>query len=762
MSPPSLPPLVAPARATGSSGGALLDLPQVPPLVVDLNGDGAPEVVAAVPGAQLVLLHPPAAAAQAAGTDGGDAGAAQHSLPRAAELRRVSLLPPGVRVAAGRSAVAMAAGTLGAPANRTGHVTDPGVAASAGRPRVAVLTASWMLLLLDHNLDVLWETSLADIFGHGRAREVALLVVPHAIAEGDHGAVLVAGAAEVHDFAEGGGALDESLERELFAEREASKRAFGDTEGTEPLNEGERRHRTLERSAGGAAPRGVRYVALDGRTGARRWTRESVGPARAEPGGPPQLSEALRDALHDQHAYRLDERSLAAHEPYHAASCRAFRESVLRATPHAWARRADTTLELAHFGRARRGRTSGAHRAHAGRERGASVGAAAVGVAGDALGVTKRDSHRHAVSAGAVSAAAARHHADNALVAHLEEGIEALNLYTGEPLCSLMLPARGLHADLDGDGVLDHVQATGALHGALGANAEAKRAVPEHHTSRSCWAYAATGALREHALFDGSICKLGGGLDRVGSRQFGRGGDALAPLEVATPAALPHGHARVGAGARAKDGGGGHGLRARADVGFLNSRGEVTAYAVDGSKRWQVRLDVGWRNEALPAGVAATQPRVAPTLELMPLRWPRAGLPGAGLGGGVHLPGGGGAAARRRQGGGVGAFEGPAVLLAAGEAKAALLSPASGRREQTVLLPAAPALPLILCDLDGDGYTDALLVGQHALYGLIQQRHPGALLFSTLLGGLLLAMALIYLTQDAGLEGDEAPRATDY
>ena len=46
------------------------------------------------------------------------------------------------------------------------------------------------------------------------------------------------------------------------------------------------------------------------------------------------------------------------------------------------------------------------------------------------------------------------------------------------------------------------------------------------------------------------------------------------------------------------------------------------------------------------------------------------------------------------RGGGVGAFEGPAVLLAAGEAKAALLSPASGRREQTVLLPAAPALPL--------------------------------------------------------------------
>ena len=49
------------------------------------------------------------------------------------------------------------------------------------------------------------------------------------------------------------------------------------------------------------------------------------------------------------------------------------------------------------------------------------------------------------------------------LVAHLEEGIEAVHLYSGRTLCKLHLPPPGLHADLNGDGVLDHVQACACL-----------------------------------------------------------------------------------------------------------------------------------------------------------------------------------------------------------------------------------------------------------------------------------------------------------
>lgn len=49
----------------------------------------------------------------------------------------------------------------------------------------------------------------------------------------------------------------------------------------------------------------------------------------------------------------------------------------------------------------------------------------------------------------------------NALVSHLHEGIEAVHIYTGRTLCKLHLPSPGLHVDLNGDGIVDHLQAYG-------------------------------------------------------------------------------------------------------------------------------------------------------------------------------------------------------------------------------------------------------------------------------------------------------------
>lgn len=49
----------------------------------------------------------------------------------------------------------------------------------------------------------------------------------------------------------------------------------------------------------------------------------------------------------------------------------------------------------------------------------------------------------------------------NVWVAHLRDGIEAVELGSGRTVCKLHLASPGLHTDLDGDGVLDHVQASG-------------------------------------------------------------------------------------------------------------------------------------------------------------------------------------------------------------------------------------------------------------------------------------------------------------
>jgi len=49
----------------------------------------------------------------------------------------------------------------------------------------------------------------------------------------------------------------------------------------------------------------------------------------------------------------------------------------------------------------------------------------------------------------------------NVFVAHLEEGIEAIHLYSGRTVCRLPLQSHSLHVDLNGDGIPDHVHAVG-------------------------------------------------------------------------------------------------------------------------------------------------------------------------------------------------------------------------------------------------------------------------------------------------------------
>lgn len=52
----------------------------------------------------------------------------------------------------------------------------------------------------------------------------------------------------------------------------------------------------------------------------------------------------------------------------------------------------------------------------------------------------------------------------NVLVAHLEEGLEIVHLYSGRTVCKLHLPPGGLHTDLNADGVPDHIQVILAFH----------------------------------------------------------------------------------------------------------------------------------------------------------------------------------------------------------------------------------------------------------------------------------------------------------
>ncbi len=50
----------------------------------------------------------------------------------------------------------------------------------------------------------------------------------------------------------------------------------------------------------------------------------------------------------------------------------------------------------------------------------------------------------------------------NVFVTHLRDGLEVVSLHTGQTICKLHLASPGLHLDLNGDGVLDHIQAAGS------------------------------------------------------------------------------------------------------------------------------------------------------------------------------------------------------------------------------------------------------------------------------------------------------------
>jgi hypothetical protein len=87
----------------------------------------------------------------------------------------------------------------------------------------------------------------------------------------------------------------------------------------------------------------------------------------------------------------------------------------------------------------------------------------------------------------------------------LQEGLEVVHLFTGRTLCKLLLPAPGLHADINGDGVVDHIQAHGwHPH----ANSDPQGGGREHqHSVPRCWATATTGLPVREQLFNGSICR---------------------------------------------------------------------------------------------------------------------------------------------------------------------------------------------------------------------------------------------------------------
>ncbi|XP_039011394.1 uncharacterized protein LOC120140478 isoform X2 [Hibiscus syriacus] len=558
-------------------------------------------------------------------------------------LAEVSLLPDKVRVASGRRPVAMATGVI----ERT-YRNKP-------QKRVlVVVTSGWSVMCFNHNLKKLWENNLQDDFPHSaHHREIAISVSNYTLRHGDSGLVIVGGRMEMQPHMY----LD-PFEQIGMAERNAEqhRRSANEKENFE------------ENSS--------------------------------------DLSQLV-----PQHNYKLDVQALNSRQPGEF-ECRQFRESILGVTPHHWDRREDTLLMLSHFKRHKRKplkRIPGKatiypfHKPEEHHPPGKDDTKKISNFIGKAAKYASSAKSKKALTfIPTITNNTRLWWVPNVVVAHQKEGIEAVHLASGRTICKLHLQEGGLHADINGDGVLDHLQAVGANSG------ERTVISGSMEVLRPCWAVATSGVPVREQLFNASICHYSPfNLFQHGEfyRSLGRGANA-ASLEVATPIFIPRSD-----GHKHRQRKGSHG-----DVIFLTSRGELTAYSpgLHGHGavwEWQLLTDATWSNLPSPSGMMEGS-TVVPTLKPISLK--------------VH--------------------DNQQMILAAGEHSAVFISPA-GSVLATVDLPATPTHALIVDDFSNDGLSDLIVVTSSGVYGFVQTRQPGALFFSTLVGCLLLVMGVIFVTQ---------------
>ncbi|CAN0861474.1 hypothetical protein LINGRAHAP2_LOCUS8216 [Linum grandiflorum] len=703
-----------------------------PPVVADLNGDGKREVLVATHDAKIQVLEP-------------HSRRVDEGFSEARVLAEVSLLPDKIRVASGRRAVAMATGVVdkiykqGTPLKQV----------------LVVVTSGWSVMCFDHNLKKLWETSLQEDFPHNaHHREISISISNYTLKHGDEGLIIVGGRMEVQPHQLTLPHPNAVIVYVIFTgtHSKTSERLREMQNSTEEALPRRRYEYWASENSGTTNLRHFAFYAFAGRTGQLRWSRKNEN-----------IEEKASDVsqLIPQHNYKLDVHALNARQPGEF-ECREFRESILGVMPHRWERREDTLLQLAHFKRHKRktlkkvagkATTYPFHKPEENNPPGkdsAKKISNLIGKAATYAGSAKSKKQLNYIPT--ITNYTQLWWVPNVVVAHQKEGIEALHLASGRTLCKLHLQEGGLHADINGDGVLDHVQACicsfhllilykymllrnnsdveqfppvfnwtiFSVLQAVGGNGAEKTVVSgSMEVLRPCWAVATSGVPVREQLFNVSICHhtlLNLFQHGEFSRNFGHTTD-VSSLEVAAPILIPrsdgHKHRR-----------GSHG-----DVIFLTNRGEVTSYTPglhghDAVWQWQLMTYATWSNLPSPSGMTESG-NVVPTLKAFQLR-PHDNRP---------------------------------MILAAGDQEAAVISP-GGSIQTTIELPAAPTHGIIAEDFSNDGLTDLIVVTSNGVYGFVQTRTPGALFFSTLVGCLLIVMGVVFVTQHLNSMKGGKPRAS--
>ncbi|CBN74487.1 aldehyde dehydrogenase, putative [Ectocarpus siliculosus] len=381
------------------------------------------------------------------------------------------------------------------------------------------------------------------------------------------------------------------------------------------------------------------------------------------------------------------------------------------------------------------------------------------------------------------------------------DGLEAVELSTGKPLSAVALPAAagtdaGVYVDLNGDGVVDHVQAVGTrggqgwghLHEGVAMGHLSEEPTPSQPARRflpPCYALAVSGLPPREQLFNASLCHDAGALFEVQERlskpnsrsssrsldlEVGAASPAIIPRDsagvaaaAATGAATARSSSGAGRGARSGGGGGGGGVGgwgegpARFDAVFAVSSGVVSSYDDEGRLKWQDRRGPKWTRKDTEGGDPSNGGGyVVPfTLEV--------GWPGRGRGRIINPSPG----AEER-------------ILVVGQDKMCVYD-RGGRLAGSTPLAAPPSQRPVLGDFDGDGVADVLVVGwSGAVAGYALAPDPGVRAMFVAVLALVAAMLVVAAVHvppppsssssrgggratqyGTGLAGGKSKRATD-
>jgi hypothetical protein len=506
------------------------------PHSVDLNGDGKPEFVTTTPGGEQLILAAP--------RKGGD------GFQEALVLARVDV--GSLSGAEGSRVISLAHGSLDPPMNDFVHAPR--------RHVVAALCSDGQLLLLDSNLKLRWKSSipgaLSDESSGGvyTLKDISLAITPHGVNDREHGMVVAMMSKATAGQEEGDDYEDDDYEEEEKEEKR-HERGREKNESLEEIDNTGSVHSVKHL-------RHVSYYAFAGDTGNLVWTHR-----------PEDFHKDPRDLVEHSMSTLYTDRLITELESgvhYGEKSCKEYRESVLASLPHAWYHEEDSFMRLAHFHR---------HRTHHGNQRHNLQRSEDDAIVAWQHRQRKRDAIR-----------------PNVIVSHTEDAMEVIHVFSGRPVCRIPLEKNVLHADVNGDGVFDHVHVSG------GTPREGASHALGHEKSGPCMARVTSGIPASIGLFNGTVCS---------SSSIRAGG----PIDVARPVVLSVPGTR------------GHfasTLRQKSRVFFFNSRGEVSAFDHAGEKLFVEHTGIEFDDT----------PTTVPTFEAFSFR--RHAQPSAVLAAGSH------------------------------------------------------------------------------------------------------------------------------